>query len=168
MVSLLLLKHLYDVSDEQVVVSWTENPYWQYFSGMQEFQWELPCDPTELVKFRNRIGKKGAEKIFEVSVKIHGKQAEEKEIIADTTVQEKNITYPTDTKLHLQIIKWLWQTSEKEQITLRQTYKRVIPKLRFATRYSKTVKRKKEGKAEIRKIKTIAGRLIRDIERKNE
>ncbi|NOZ35082.1 MAG: IS5 family transposase [Chlorobi bacterium] len=166
MVSLLLLKQLYNVSDEQVVMQWTENPYWQYFSGMQEFQWELPCDPTELVKFRNRIGEKGAEKIFEVTVKMHGKESEEREIIADTTVQEKNITYPTDTKLHLQIIEWVWRISDREQIRLRQTYKRTIPKLKFKTRYYRTLKRKKEGKAAIRKIKTIAGRLIRDIERK--
>ncbi len=166
MVSLLLLKQLYNVSDEQVVEQWTENPYWQYFSGMEEFQWELPCDPTELVKFRNRIGKKGAEKIFEVSVKIHGKKSEEKEIIADTTVQEKNITYPTDTKLQLKIIDWVWRVSEQEQILLRQTYTRTIPKLKLKTRYLHSVKRYKEGRKATRKIKTIAGRLLRDIERK--
>ncbi len=78
-----------------------ENPYWQYFSGEAEFQWSLPCDPSELTYFRKHIGQACAEKIFIVSIKMHGKKAEESEVVADTTVQEKNITYPTDTKLQI-------------------------------------------------------------------
>ena len=77
MVSLLILKQMYNESDETVVQKWCENPYWQYFSGKQYFQWALPCDPSELTKFRNRIGAAGVEKIFQQSILVHGKEAME-------------------------------------------------------------------------------------------
>jgi IS5 family transposase len=166
MVSLLILKQLYDVSDEDVVKQWTENPYWQYFSGEEYFQWKLPCDSTELVKFRNRIGIEGVEKIFQESIEIHGQAGMEVEIIADTTVQEKNITYPTDTKLHLKIIGRALRISKKEEIQVRQSYTRTVRKLRWATRYLRNPRRAREGRRAIRKIKTIAGRLLRELRRK--
>lgn len=166
MVSLLVLKQIYDLSDEELVWRWLENPYWQHFSGEIEFKWEFPCDPSELTVFRKRIGKNGVEKIFEVSVKLHGRKAMEPELIADTTAHEKNVTYPTDTKLHLKVIKWLWNVAESEGIMLRQSYKRSVPKLMWKVRYVRTPKRAKEGRAAVRKMKTIAGRLLRDVTRK--
>ena len=63
MVGLLLLKYLENLSDEQVVLHWKRNPYYQYFCGFTEFKMCLPCDSSELTKFRNRIGKSGVEKI---------------------------------------------------------------------------------------------------------
>ena len=51
MVALPILKQMFKESDETVVVRWTENPYCQYFSGTEYFQWQLPCDPAELTKF---------------------------------------------------------------------------------------------------------------------
>ena len=104
MVALLLLKHIYNLSDEAIVARWIENPYWQYFSGEHVFQTVKPFDPTEFIHFRNRIGKEGAEKLLKVSVQLFGKEAQEKEVLIDSTVQEKNITYPTDAKLHKRII----------------------------------------------------------------
>lgn len=165
MVSLLLLKQICNVSDETVVAKWIENPYWQYFSGEEYFQWKFPCDPTELVKFRNRIGVNGIELIFKESINIHGKHAQETEIIADTTVQEKNITFPTDTKLHLKIIGWALRMRSKFGLILRQSYTRTIKTLRWNTRYLKTPRRAKEGRKAVSKIKTIAGRLLREIKR---
>ena len=67
MVGLHYLKHAYDLSDEDVVARWVENPYWQYFSGAEVFVWDFPCDPSDLVHFRNRIGKEGMEKIFQIT-----------------------------------------------------------------------------------------------------
>lgn len=166
MVSLLILKHLYNMSDESVVERWSENPYWQYFSGMEYFQWELPCDPTELVKFRNRIGESGVEEIFKSSIEIHGKDAMEKEVIQDTTVQEKNITFPTDSKLHIKIIKACLKLANSYNIKLRQTYTTTLKKLRWSLRYLNNPKRRKEAIKAMRKIKTIAGRLVREILRK--
>jgi len=100
MISLLLLKQIYNQGDETVMEAWVQNPYWQYFSGEDTFQWEYPCDPSDLVHFRKRIGREGLEKIFQISIDLHGeKVSKEQEVVVDTTVQEKNITYPTDTKL---------------------------------------------------------------------
>jgi len=166
MVSLLILKQMYDESDESVVERWRENPYWQYFSGQEYFQWNLPCEHTELSKFRKRIGGSGAEKIFQESILIHGKAAIEKEVIPDTTVQEKNITFPTDTKLHLKVISRCLRIGREYGITLRQSYKRTIKKLRFEARYIRIPSRAKQGRKAINKIKTIAGRLFRELTRK--
>jgi IS5 family transposase len=99
MVGLLLLKQVYDESDESVVARWIENPYWQYFCGEVNFQKEGPFDPSEFVHFRKRIGEEGAEKLLQLSIQLYGDEVDVKEVLADTTVQEKNITYPTDTKL---------------------------------------------------------------------
>jgi IS5 family transposase len=85
MVSLLLLKQIDNLGDETVVAKWVENPYYQYFSGMDVFQWKPPIDPTDLVKFRQRIGQEGVELIFKASVDLHGDLATEDEIIAIRT-----------------------------------------------------------------------------------
>lgn len=165
MVSLMILKQLYDISDEQVCKSWVQNPYWQYFSGAVTFQWALPCDPSDLTYFRNRIGKKGVELIFQYSIRLHGEDAQEKEVCIDTTVQEKNITFPTDTKLHVKIIKKCWKIAEENNVEKRQSYSRVLKKLLKAQRFRNHPKNKKNAKAAARKIKTIAGRLVRELER---
>jgi IS5 family transposase len=99
MVSLLMLKHIRNISDESVVEQWSENCYYQYFSGEKIFACGEPCEASELVHFRNRIGEKGIELIFKESIRINGKDGEEQDATTDTTVQEKNITYPTDNKI---------------------------------------------------------------------
>jgi len=166
MVSLLILKHLRNLSDESVVEQWAENCYYQFFSGQKVFTPKPPCAPTELVNFRNRIGPQGIEKIFKESIRINGKDSEEDELIIDTTVQEKNITYPTDSKLHQKIIKKCLAISEQEDLVLRQSYKRVVPKLRYQKRGRNHPKHALKARKADAKIKTIAGRLVREIQRK--
>ncbi len=63
-VGLLIFKQLNNLSDENVVARWVENPYWQFFTGEEVFQLKAPVDPSELVHFRNRIGGDGAQFIF--------------------------------------------------------------------------------------------------------
>ena len=92
MVGLLLLKQLENLSDEKVVVQFKRNPYYQAFCGQTEFSLACPCDSTELVYFRKRIGEKGVNHLFQVSVALHGKTALEDAVNIDTTVQEKAIT----------------------------------------------------------------------------
>ena len=99
MCGLLILKQLHKLGDETVVAQWIKNPYYQYFCGEDIFQWEQPCDPSDLVHFRNRVGESGIEAIFKVSVQVHGKAVQTQVVSVDTTAQCKNITYPTDVKL---------------------------------------------------------------------
>lgn len=166
MIGLVLLKYMHNLSDESVVERWIENPYWQYFTGEAFFQTEKPFDPSEFVHFRKRIGEKGAERLLKLSVDLFGKEAKEKEVLIDTTVQEKNITFPPDTKLHKKIIDKCNTIAKTEEIQLRQSYKRTIKQLMIDQRFRNHPKRKKKAKAAARKIKTIAGRLVRDLERK--
>ena len=93
------------------------------------------------------------------------KEVEEKEVLIDTTVQEKNITYPTDAKLNKKIIEGCWKIAEKEDIDLRQSYSRTLGRLMIDQRFSEHPKRRKKAMAAAREIKTITGRLVRDVER---
>jgi IS5 family transposase len=165
MIGLLLLKYIYNLSDEAIVDRWIENPYWQYFSGELVFQKDKPFDPTEFIHFRKRIGKEGAERLLKISVQLFGKEAQEKEVLIDSTVQEKNITYPTDAKLHKRIIDKVNKIAKQEGIVLRQTYTRTLKQLLIDQRFHSHPKRRKKAKAALRKIRTIAGRQVRDIER---
>jgi len=166
MVSLMILKQMNNLGDETVISQWVQNPYWQYFSGEKIFQWKYPVEPSDLVHFRKRIGEEGVKKILEISIKLHGKSAMEKEVIVDTTVQEKNITYPTDVKLYRKIIEQSCKISEEENIEQRQSYKRTVKKMLLLQRFRNHPKNKKKAIQAERKMKTIAGRLVRELERK--
>jgi transposase, IS5 family len=166
MVGLLILKQVRNLSDEDVVMQWAENTYYQYFCGENSFCSKEPCVPTELVEFRKRIGTEGIELILKESIRVNGKDADDDNLSGDTTVQEKNITYPTDDKLYKKIIDKCQSIAEQEQIDLRQSYSRTVKKLSVVQRFRKNkggdVKARKAGK----KIKTIAGRLTRELQRK--
>lgn len=166
MVGLLLLKQLENLSDERVVEAWVQNPYYQVFCGMEHFQWQFPCDPSELVHFRKRIGESGVEKIFQASVLLHGKQALEREVVIDTTVQEKNITFPTDTKLRVKVMAQCWKLADEENIRLRRSYRRELKKVLRVIRFSKSARDKKKVAAARRRVKTMVNALLRDITRK--
>ncbi len=166
MISLLLLKQIYNLGDETVVSSWVHNPYWQYFSGYKTFQWHFPIEPTDLVHFRKRIGKEGLEKILKMSIALHGKNSKEKEVVIDTTVQEKNITYPTDVKLHKKIIDKCVKIARTEGVQLRQSYKRISKQLVIDQRGNRSKNGKARAKKSAKKLKTIAGRLTRELRRK--
>ena len=165
MVGLLMLKHLRNVSDESIVEQWSENVYYQYFCGLEMFDSTPPCASSEMVHFRKRIGEKGIELIFRESIRVNGDDSNDSHVIVDTTVQEKNITFPTDTKLHKKVIDKCLKIAKKENLTLRQTYTRTIKKLLIDLRFSKHPKNKKKAKKARKKIKTIAGRLVRELQR---
>ena len=169
MTGLLILKQLKHLSDEGVVKDWVQNPYYQYFCGASEFQWEAPCDPSDLVHFRNRLGNDGVEKILEVSIKIQGDKNQQglmKTVSVDTTAQEKNITYPTDVKLAKKIIEQCRKLARREGIELRQSYSRIVKELMLLQRFSHHPRNYKKAEKAKRKLKTIAGRLVREIGRK--
>jgi transposase, IS5 family len=167
MVSLLILKSMYNLSDEKLVEEhWEMNVYFQYFSGKLHQQWGQPCSASDLVYFRRRIGKNGVEKIFKQSIDIHGDDSQDSNVSIDSTVQEKNITYPTDSKLQKKIIDKCVKIAKEEGIVLRRSYKRTSKQLVRDTYNGTHIKRRKKVNAAKRKLKTIAGRLIRELERR--
>jgi hypothetical protein len=89
MMGLLLLRQMYDQSDEEVVERWVENPNWQQFCGMSDFQWKLPCDPSDRVYFRQRIGDYGVALIVAVSAQMHGERAKESEVVVGVSLRRR-------------------------------------------------------------------------------
>jgi capsular polysaccharide biosynthesis protein len=67
-VSLLYLKCMHDLSDEDVLLGWVENPYWQYLSGMKFFQHSFPIDPSSMTRWRTRIVEAGMEKLLKETI----------------------------------------------------------------------------------------------------
>ncbi len=165
MVSLLILKHIRNLSDESVVEQWAENSYYQYFGGASSFIASAPCEASELVHFRKRIGEEGIELILKESISINGDDSNDDDVSVDTTVQEKNITFPTDAKLHKKIIAKCRQIAQKEELPVRQSYTRILKKLSIDQRFRNHPKNKGKARKADRKIKTIAGRLVRELER---
>jgi len=166
MCGLLILKQLHNLSDERIVEQWQMNPYYQVFCGEISFQTKVPCHSTELVKFRQRIGEQGVKKIFAMSVALHGKAAEESTVLVDTTVQEKAITYPTDTKLSIKMINRLNKLAKRHNIKQRRTFMKEIKELRLASRHFRHVKRRAKAKKALKRLRTIAGILLRELQRK--
>ena len=165
MAGLLMLKQLENLSDENVVLQWKRNPYYQYFCGMNDYCSSLPCDSTELVKFRQRITQKGVDIIFGASVSLHSEAAEEERVIIDTTAHEKNVTYPTDGKLAIKIINRLHKIAKREGIPLRRTYIKEIKGHRITLRFFRHPKKKKKAASAMKRLRTIAKILIRDLDR---
>lgn len=166
MVGLLLLKQMYNLGDETVMARYVENPYWQHFCGEIYFQYKYPFDPSDFVHFRHRIGKEGMEKIFQQSINLFDKkmiEQEVKEVRVDTTVQEKNITYPTDRKLYEKAINHCKKIAETEGISLTRTYSREIKKLRYELRFAKKPRNfKKQMKAQ-KKLYRITKKIYNDL-----
>jgi len=135
MVGLLLLKHIRNISDEGIVEQWAENNYYQYFCGEKSFVPGVPCEPSELVHFRKRIGEEGVALILKESIRINGDDSGNPHVNVDTTVQEKNITFPTDAKLHRKIIRKCHKIAETEGVILRQSYTRTLKKLGVDQRF---------------------------------
>lgn len=165
MVGLLMLKHIRNISDESVVEQWSENIYYQYFCGETSFVAGAPCEASELVHFRKRIGENGIELILKESIRVNGQDSNDENVNIDTTVQEKNITFPTDAKLHKKIIKKCKAIVQKEQLPLRQSYTRVLKELATDQRFRNHPKNKAKAKKADKKVKNIAGRLVRELDR---
>lgn len=171
MVGLHYLKYLYNESDESVVERWLENPYWQYFCGYEYLQHQLPLHPTSLVKWRQRIGADKLELLLKETVATAQRSGALKSrslsrVNVDTTVQEKTAAFPTDARLHHKMRVTLVRAAKQRHIPLRQSYQRVGKKaLIWQGRYASARQGKRAAK-QGRKLKTILGRVVRDIQRK--
>ena len=171
MVGLQLLKHTCNLSDEEVVATWMENPYWQYFCGEQYFRHDLPIDPSLMTGFRKRIGEAGCEFILglTLSAGLATKTVAESSLAVvnvDTTVQDKAVTFPTDARLLHKARMALVRLAKRQGIALRQSFERIgkaafVRSQRYA--HARQINR---AAAHTRKLRTYLGRVIRDIERK--
>ena len=171
MVSLHYLKYTYDLSDEEVVARWVENPYWQYLSGRQYFEYRLPINPSSMTRWRKRVGNEGAEELLKQTIQTavkcgYLKSNDCAKVNVDTTVQTKAIRFPTDSRLYDRMREVLVRAAEDAGIDLRQSYERVGKKaLRRQQGYGHA-KQFKRAARETRRLKTFLGRVTRDIERK--
>jgi len=171
MAALLYLKHVYALSDEDTVARWSENPYWQHFSGERYFRHDLPCDPSSLVRWRQRIGEAGCEWLLAQSIAAATKgrvikRASLDAVVLDTTVQPKAIAHPTDSRLLNRAREQLVDAAQNAGITLRQSYARVGKAAEHqAGRYAHA-RQYRRMQREIRRLRTWLGRVIRDVQRK--
>lgn len=169
-VGLLLLQYLHNLSDENVVRMWVENPYWQYFCGYDYLQWELPINPSSLTRWRKRLGAENCKKILgmSVSVAVNAGVVSKKDletVIVDTTVMPKNIEHPTDSKLLEKARCKMVKLAQENGLKLRQNYNLVAKKsLRKIGGYLHA-QQMKRAKKEIKHFKTLVGRVTRDCER---
>ncbi len=127
---LMILQHVFNVSDERVVEMWVENPYWQAFCGYDFLQWELPVHPTSLTRWRQRIGASGIEKILQASIAtaVHTKAVSPQELsktISDTTIMPKAIAHPVDAKLLQRSIERIVKIARAAGVQLKRSYRRV-------------------------------------------
>ncbi len=127
MIALLYLKHAFNESDEGVVERWGETPTWQFFSGQAYFEHHRPCDATTLVKFRQLLGEEGVEELLAQTIQVALelkliKPQELSRVIVDTTVQEKAIAHPTDSRLLETARAKLVESAKNAGIELKQTF----------------------------------------------
>ena len=170
MVGLQYLKYAYDLSDEAVLAGWLENPYWQYFCGGVYFAHELPLDSSSLTHWRQRIAAAGAEELLVETLRCGldlklVKPTSLRRINVDTTVQPKHIRHPTDARLYDRARERLVKAARQAGVPLRQNYNRVAKRaLRRQSGYARA-KQFVRARRETKKLKTILGRVLRDIRR---
>ena len=167
-VGLLYLKATFNLSDETLLEMWVENPYWQAFCGFEYMQHEPPIHPTSLTKWRNRVG---PEK-FDILLKVVIQTAIEMRAIrpsdlnqvnVDTTVQEKAIAFPTDSRLLHKMRLVLVRRAKQLNIKLKETYQK-LGKEAFLmhSRYSHAKQFKRARKME-RRLKTYLRRISKTL-----
>ena len=170
MVALHYLKYQHDLSDENVVAHWVENPYWQHFSGQQFFQHQLPIEASSMTRWRKRLGEAGAEQMLrstiETGIKMGAiRPAQLKRINVDTTVQTKAIRFPTDARLYNRCRERLVKTARQQGIKIKQSYQHTGKKLLLDVSRYAHARQMKRARAATRKLRTNLGRVMREIER---
>jgi IS5 family transposase len=168
---LLYLQHTFALSDEALIWTWVENPYWQHLCGETYFQHEPPIDPSSLTRWRKRIGEDGVERLLSESIAAarRGKVVKEKsfdKVIVDTTVMEKAIAYPTDSQLLETGRQHLVKLATSLGISLRQNYNREAPRLAAQVARYAHARQYRRMRAVLKTQRTILGRIWRDMQRK--
>jgi IS5 family transposase len=168
---LLYLQHANDASDEAVVATWLENPYWQYFCGETWLQTELPIDPSSLSRWRKRIGEEGVEVLLAVTIEAARaagliRKSSLDKIIVDTTVMPKAIAHPTDSRLLEKSRQHLVKLAAEHSLQLRQNYNRQAPLMAAQIgRYAHAKQYRRMRKA-LKALRIRVARVYREVTRK--
>lgn len=171
MIGLTLLKHIYALSDEHCIARWVENPYWQHFCGEQYFQHRPPIDSITFGRFRRRLGEDGLKTLMKMTVRLGLElniidEASCQTLVADTTVMEKAIAYPTDSRLFKRVQEQRGMLAKAQGISLRQSYEKELTHLKHKAAGYAHARQFKRLKKALKKMATLVGRLTRDILRK--
>ena len=171
MVGLHYLKHVHDLSDEEVVARWVENPYWQFFCGFDFFQHEAPIDASTMTRWRQRIGPAGLEEMLKASVGVAldagvAKPSSLERVSVDTTVQPKAIAHPTDSRLYWKALQLLVRQAKRHGITLRQSHTRLAKAAMVRAGRHAHARQFRRMRRALRQLRTYLGRVFRDVGRK--
>lgn len=166
---LMILQHMFNVSDERVVEAWVENPYWQAFCGYDFLQWKFPAHPTSLTRWRNRLGTQGVEKLLQLSISVALRtktvtSSELSKVISDTTVMPKAVTHPVDAKLIRRSIERIVRAAKAAGIHLKRTFSRVAT---WALKdYLRLMHGKKIRKAQkpLKKLRRYLDKLLKELD----
>jgi transposase, IS5 family len=171
MVGLHYLKHVHDLSDEEVVARWVENPYWQFFCGFDFFQHEAPLDASTMTRWRKRIGPTGLEEMLKASVGVAldtgvAKPSSLERVSVDTTVQPKAIAHPTDSRLYWKALQSLVRQAKRHGITLRQSHTRLAKAAMVRAGRHAHARQFRRMRRALKQLRTYLGRVFRDVGRK--
>ena len=171
MVSLLYLKHAFNESDESLVERWSENVYWQFFSGMTFYEPKLPCDPAQISRFRRALGEAGVEQLLKTTIEAAvamnaAKPKDLERVIVDTTVQEKAIAHPTDSRLLEVARAKITRLAKRAGIALKQTFEREGKTLRRRAGGYAHAKQFKRLRKVVKRQRTVLGIVLREVRRK--
>ncbi len=171
MAGLAILKHMHDLSDEALCARWLENPYFQLFCGEEFFQHRLVFDRSSMSRWRQRMGEEKLVSLIQESLIVAtktgaAKPADFSKVIVDTTVQPKAVAHPTDARLMHRAREKLVTLAKKQGVSLRQSYQRVGKYALIAYQRYAHAKQFKRARRELRRLRTMLGRVMRDVARK--
>ena len=169
MAGLTFLKFMFGMSDQDVLDRWVENPYWQAFCGGEFFEHEPPTDQTTMSRWRSRAGVTGVEAMIRevlasaVRNKV-ARKADFTKVNVDTTVQEKNIRFPTDARTLDRARERIVAVGTKLGIGFRRNYVRKGKTM--LRKHSGYVKAKQFNRAEnvVRAMKQYLTNVVADAE----
>ena len=170
---LLYLQHTFAASDEAVVNTWVENPYWQHFTGETHLQTKAPIDPSSLTRWRRRIGEAGVETLLKVTIEAARRggfvnKTSFERVIVDTTVMLKAIAHPTDSRLLEKSRQHLVKAAVEHGLSVRQSYARIAPRLAVQVGRYAHAKQFRRMKAALRTLRSRVGRVHREVARQVE
>ena len=131
----------------------------------------LPIDPSQMTRFRQRIGEGGCEWLLQLTIEVGLatktiQTAHLRQVSVDTTVQPKAVAFPTDARLYLKGLRTLVREAKRAGLVLRQSYTRLAAQAFLQHgRYAKA-KQMKRARRMQKKLKVYLGRVYRDVKRK--